>query len=443
MYSDNVQRILNSVGAKPGDRIRVVKGEKVYEGILLPRPEVGDADCLILKLPNGYNIGLECKDAKVERLGEGAKLEQFPLRKVELNPKLPRISLLATGGTIASRVDYLTGGVHMAMTPEEILFAVPEISGIANLSNVVQLFNIASEDIGYREWQRMADAAARELNSGAEGVVITHGTDAMHYSSAALSFMLLNLTKPVVFVGAQRSSDRGSSDAFMNLLCACTVAAKGDFAEVGICMHAETSDSFCYFLRGTKARKMHTSRRDAFRPINDKPIARVYPDGRIEPAGGRFAKRREGQVNASTRFEPKVALVKAYPSSLPEIIDFYVSKGFKGIVIEGTGLGHVPTQTLDPRDSWIPRIKEATKRGVVIAVTSQCIYGRTNSYVYRNLRLLKAAGAIHCEDMLPETAYVKLGWLLANHSVEEARAMMPLNLVGEINPRITEEEFLL
>jgi len=443
MYSDIVQRVLNHIGAKPGDRIRVVKDEKAYEGILLPRPEVGDPDCVILKLANGYNIGIECKNARIERLGEGAKLEQFPLRRIEPNPKLPRISLLTTGGTIASRLDYLTGGVHMAMTPEEILFAVPELSEIANLSNVAQLFNLASEDMGYKEWQQMAEAAVRELNSGADGVIITHGTDAMHYSSAALSFMLLNLTKPVVFVGAQRSSDRGSSDAFMNLLCASVVAAKGDFAEVGICMHAESSDSFCHFMRGTKVRKMHTSRRDAFRPINDKPIARVYPDGRIELAGGRYTRRRNGEVSASTKFEPKVALVKVYPSSLPEIIDFYVSKGFRGIVIEGTGLGHVPTQTPDPKNSWIPKIKEAVKRDVVVAITSQCIYGRTNPYVYRNLRLLKAAGAIHCEDMLPETAYVKLGWLLANHSLEETRTMMPLNLVGEINPRITGEDFLL
>jgi glutamyl-tRNA(Gln) amidotransferase subunit D len=264
----------------------------------------------------------------------------------------------------------------------------------------------------------------------------------MHYSSAALSFMLLNLTKPVAFVGAQRSSDRGSSDAFMNLACGTALAARGNFAEVGICMHAGASDSHCLFLRGTKARKMHTSRRDAFRPINCKPLARVFPEGRIEPGGAPFRKRSQGEVAASVKFEPKVALLKAYPSSLPEIIDFFVSRGFRGIVVEGTGLGHVPTQTPEAKDSWLPKIREAVSRGVVVAVASQCIYGRTNPFVYRNLRMLSAAGAVHCEDMTPETSFVKLGWLLANNSPEEARRMMPLNLCGEISPRIRRDEFL-
>jgi len=443
MYSDAVQKALNSAGAKPGDMVRVSIGGRTYEGILLPRADEGDPDCLVIKMPSGYNVGAVVKGAKIERLGEGAKLEHFPTRKIEPNPSLPGVSFISTGGTIASRLDYVTGGVRAAMTPEEVMFAIPEISDVANITRSVQLSSLLSEDMGPKNWQAMAEATVKELNSGAAGVVILHGTETMHFSSAALSFMLLNLTKPVVFVGAQRSSDRGSSDAFMNILCGTAVAAKGDFAEVGICMHAEESDSFCNFIRGTKVRKMHTSRRDAFRPINDKPIARVYPDGRMELAGGWHRKRVGGEVAASTKFEPKVALLKVYPGSLPDVIDFYVSKGYKGIVIEGTGMGNVPTQTPDPKDSWIPKVKEAAKKGVVVAITSQCIYGRTNPYVYRSMRMLKAAGAVHCEDLLAETAYVKLGWLLANHTPEEARKMMPLNLVGEVKPRITSDEFLI
>ena len=445
MYSDAVQRAIDSAGAKPGDKVRLTKGAKVFEGILLPRPDVGDADCIVLKLPNGYNVGIEFRGAKLERLAEGAKLGQFPFRKVKPNPKLPSISFISTGGTIAARLDYATGGVRSgtAMTPEEMFFAVPELAETANISNVRQLSHMASEDMGYKDWQGMAEAAAHELNSGVEGVVVTHGTDTMHYSTAAVSFMLPGLTKPVVFVGAQRSSDRGSSDAFMNYVCSASVAAKGDFAEVGLCMHAESSDSHCFFMKGTKVRKLHTSRRDAFRPVNCKPIARVFPDGRIEPAGAPYRKRSTGNVVAETKFEPKVALVKAYPGSLPDLIDFYVSRGFKGIVIEGTGLGHVPTQTPDGKNSWIPHVADAAKKGTVVAVASQCIYGRTSSLVYRNLRLLSDAGAVHCEDMLPETAYVKLGWLLGNKSPEEAKRLMPVNLVGEISPRIRNDEFLV
>ncbi|HDD72516.1 MAG TPA: Glu-tRNA(Gln) amidotransferase GatDE subunit D, partial [Candidatus Aenigmarchaeota archaeon] len=230
------------------------------------------------------------------------------------------------------------------------------------------------------------------------------------------------------------------SDAGMNLICSC-YAAISDIAEVGVCMHGEMSDSFCLFIRGTKVRKMHTSRRDAFRPINDLPLAKVWPSGRIEVVNRNHRKRGDGEVELDARFEPRIALLKAYPGSEPEIIDFLVSKGYRGFVIEGTGLGHVPTFA---EKSWIKTIKRHVKDGIPFVVAPQTLYGRINPRVYTNLRILYMdAGAIPGEDMLPETAYVKLGWVLGHtQDMDEVRRLMLTNHAGEITERSLPETFL-
>ncbi|MEM5801936.1 MAG: Glu-tRNA(Gln) amidotransferase subunit GatD [Candidatus Aenigmatarchaeota archaeon] len=445
MYSVEILSLLESKGISIGNRVRIIKKRAVYEGILMPKTEAGDPNTFVLKLDNGYNIGIRYeRGIQIKKLPEKRELEKFPIRVFKLRPELPRVSLLATGGTIASRLDYVTGGVKMAFTPQEILFSVPELADIINLEDVKLLSALASEDLWYKNWQNMAEEAAKAINKGARGVIITHGTDTMHFSSAALSFMLKNLTKPVVFTGAQRSSDRGSSDAAMNLICSAYVAGHTDIAEVGICMHAETSDTFNFFLRGTKARKMHSTRRDAFRPINDLPIAKVWPNGKIEIVNENYKKISQGKVEADTKFEPKITLIKAYPGSMPEIIDFYVDKGFKGIVIEGTGMGHVPTSTEEKERSWIPHIKSAIEKGVAVVITTQTIYGRVHPYVYRNLRILNETGVIWGEDMLPEVAYVKLGWVLGHEkNMEKIREVMKKNLAGEITEQTHPLAFLL
>ncbi len=442
MYSPEIEKLLAKQHIQVGDRIRITKGKEVFEGILMPRPELGDRSVFVIKLDNGYNIGIRYSPSvQVKKLSSHRASFEFPKLRVEKKPSLPSIALIATGGTIGSRVDYLTGGVYMLVKPEELLYEVPEIAEIANL-RIENPMNIASEDMTYVEWQKIAKAVADAFKKGARGVVVTHGTDTMHYSSAALSFMLQNLPGPVVLTGAQRSSDRGSSDAFMNLVCSSILAAKSDIAEVGICMHATSSDNFCHFIRGTKARKMHTSRRDAFRPVNNLPIAKVSPEGSIEYLSP-YAKPSGKELELKTGYEPRVALVKFYPNSDPDIVDYYVSKGYKGLIIEGTGLGHVAVKPSDDRLSWIPHIKHAVDSGLVVGVTSQCLYGRTNSNVYRNLRLLTQAGAIHCEDMLPEVALVKLGFLLGNYKKEEAEAMLSKNLVGEISARSEYDWFMV
>jgi glutamyl-tRNA(Gln) amidotransferase subunit D len=444
MYSEKVQTFLNKKKIKIGDEIRLIKNKKNYEGILMPRIELGDLSCLVIKLSNGYNVGIKFEiGVKIKKLKGHRKLERFPVRKFKQRPDLPKVSLLATGGTIASRIDYLTGGVKMAFKPEEFFFAVPDLANIISFKKIKLLSCLASEDLWYKNWQQIAEEASKEFNKGARGVIITHGTDVMHFSSAALSFMLKDLNGPVVFTGAQRSSDRGSSDTVMNLICSAHIVGYSDFAEVGVCMHAESSDTFCFFSRGTKVRKCHTSRRDAFRPINDLPLAKVWSNGKIETINDNYRKISKGRVKTDTKFEPKIALLKAYPGSDPKVIDYFVKNGVKGIVVEGTGLGHVPTSTPEKKMSWIPHVKNAIESGIPVVVTSQCIWGRVHPYVYKNLRILDSTGVIWGQDMLSEVAYVKLGWVLAHaKDLKKIREMMLTNYAGEISKRSDPETFL-
>ena len=452
MYSKAIEAVLKRKKLRPGERILVEKGGKRYEGLLMPRIELGDRDCIGLQLDNGYNIGgrfwpgirIEKSDGREPK--EVLEEEEYELGKTKksllrlsFDPKKPPVSLIATGGTIASRVDYRTGGVRMQMKPEEFLYNVPELAEIVNLRHISNPFTKASEDMDPHDWPEIAKEAAKGLNSGDHGVIITHGTDTLHFTAAALSFFLRNLSKPVVLVGSQRSSDRGSSDAGMNLICAARVAVS-DIAEVGICMHGSPDDSYCFFLRGTKVRKMHTSRRDAFRPINDLPLAKVWPDGKVDKINPVQKKRSEGKVELDMKFDPNVAILKAYPGSDPGVIDYHVRRGVKGFVIEGTGLGHVPTFA---KKSWISTIKKHSE-SIPFVVAPQTLYGRVNPDVYTNLRILfHEAKAIPGEDMLPETAYVKLGWVLGHtKSMDKIRGMMLTNYAGEITTRSLPETYL-
>lgn len=459
MYSPEIESLLVSKKIKVGDRVRVTTKLGTHDGILLPRIEMGDISSLVLKLDNGYNIGIHFdtsdktdKSMQIKKLEGGAKLGVIPSVSVKSRPGLPDVSFIATGGTIGTHVDYKTGAVFMSRKPEEIIATTPELQDIANIKVVPAPFTAASEDMNHIHWGQLAEIVAKELNKGRRGAIVTHGTDCLHFTSAALSFMLKDLHKPVAVVGAQRSPDRGSFDGIMNLICSGHFAGHSNIGEVAIVMHATTNDDFCFAHRGTKVRKMHASRRDAFRSINELPLAKIWPNGKIEITNNNFRQFDEGKkVSADTAFEPKVAIVKAYPGSDPQIIDWYADEGFRGIVIEATGLGHVPTGEsgtnvgqFDPNMSWIPRIKSAIERGIVVVVTSQTLYGRVHPFVYRNLRLLYNTGTVFGEDMLPETAYVKLGWLLGHEKdFDKVRSMMQTNIAGEITQETNAQSFLV
>ena len=453
MYSRKVQDFLKKNRIKLGDRVSVLKLGRRTEGILMPQTGAGDPETLVLKLDSGYNVGIKFRDAglrksKTREPASVEREEEFELGKIKksllrvrFDPKKPPLSLIATGGTIASRVDYRTGGVYMQMDPKEFLHNVPELAGIVNLRKILNPFNIASEDMDYTHWQEIARLAARQLNSGDRGVIITHGTDFLHYTAAALSFFLRNLYKPVVLVGAQRSSDRGSSDAGMNLICA-SHAATSEIGEVGICMHGSVSDDYCLFTRGTHVRKMDTQRRDAFRPVNEHPLARVWPSGKLELKNKKYKKRKDSEkVVPDVKFEPKVAIVKAYPGADPDVIDYYATRGYAGFVIEAGGLGHVPTQA---NKSWIDTIRKHLRDGITFVTTAQTIYGRLNPNVYTNLRILyKDTGAIPGGDMLTEVAYAKLGWVLGHtKDPDRVREMLLTNYANEVTERTLPGTFL-
>jgi len=425
---------------QPGDILEVKKDKTIYEGILMPS-EFADQNVLLLKLNNGYNIGIKITpDVKVKKIGQET-LGKFPEAKYQKDKKLPNISLITTGGTITSKVDYKTGAVHPLSKPEELLFNVPELNKIANF-HIHSPFSVTSEDLTSKEWTKLAELVVKDLNKkDIAGVIVTHGTDTLHFTSAILSFMIKNLNKPVALVGGQRSSDRGSFDGAMNLVCAAHYCLS-DIAEISVVMHGTSEDNYCLANQGTKVRKMHTSERPTFRPINTLPIAKIFPDGKIETLKD-YKKRTKGQAILVNKFEPRVALVKSYPGASPDIIKHFINNNYKGIIVEATGLGHVPTSTLNKKDSWISAIKEAIKSGLVVCFATQCLYGKLNPNVYSNARTMLDAGVIFLEDMLPETAYVKLGWALANSSsLAEAKKLMTTSLAGEIVDRIEPETFL-
>ncbi len=304
------------------------------------------------------------------------------------------------------------------------------------MNRIERPFTLLSENMQPKNWQEIAKIAADLLNKKENrGVIITHGTDTLHYTAAALSFMLKNLNKPVILTYSQKSTDRGSTDAVLNLTCS-GFAAVSDIAEVMLVGHSGPNDDKCYAIHGTKARKMHTSRRDAFRPINDIALAEIDGDGNIK-TNKEYRKRDESKkVIADTAFEEKIAVIKAYPGADPKILDYYMKEGYRGILIEATGLGHTSIE-------WIPKIKEATAKGILICFAPQTIYGKLDPYVYSNGRDLLNAGVIFLDDILPETAYVKLGWVLGHEKNPiKARALMLTNMANEFNPKISEDSFL-
>jgi len=421
---------LKALNLEPYDRVRIVKGNAVYEGVLMPKTEILGDDFIVIKLDNGYNIGFRLSEVKVELIAK----RQLPVfeafKSLTLKSDLPKISVLGTGGTIASKVEYKTGAVYPSLSAEDLYESIPELRDIAIITTKT-LFNIFSEDMRPEYWELIAKAIAEEIKNGAQGVIVAHGTDTMGYTAAALSFALQDLPVPVVLVGAQRSSDRPSTDAALNMIGAAIVASRAPFAEVVVVMHENISDDNLIVIRGTKVRKCHTSRRDAFKAINDRPIAKVL-GGKDIVVLAKDLRRRSNDpstLKLYPKFDSRVALIKVYPGMPQEAVEWPLHLGYKGVVIEGTGLGHTPSYIF-------PAIKKLTDHGIIVAMTSQCLWGRINMNVYRTGVELLRMGVIPCEDMLPETALVKLMWCLANAKNEdEVKQLMLTNLVGEINPR--------
>ncbi|MEF8887706.1 MAG: Glu-tRNA(Gln) amidotransferase subunit GatD [Haloarculaceae archaeon] len=407
-----------------GDRVRVERGGDSFEGVILPS---STPEHIVVKRDSGYNVGVDREAATVEVLESGVydieTGETEGESAIEFDEDLPTVSLISTGGTIASTVDYRTGAVTAQFDAEDVLRAVPELAGLANYRGRV-VANILSENMTPDVWQELARAVHEETEAGADGVVVMHGTDTMQFTASALSFML-DTPVPVVFTGSQRSADRPSSDNVMNAVCA-VEAATSDCAEVLVCMHADESDERCALHRGTRVRKNHTSRRDAFETVGAKPLGEVDYESRRVSFRREYEKRGEAELALHPDLEGSVDLLKFTPGTDPERLAALSDR--TGVVIEGTGLGHVNT-------AWIDTVEDLVEGGTHVVMTSQCIEGRVCDRVYDTGRDLLDAGVVEGEDMLPGTAMVKLMWVLAN--AESVADAMSESLAGEIQDRST------
>lgn len=426
---------------KSGDTVKVVTKKKTVAGILLPSPK---KEIVLIKLGNGYNVGFPRKEITALTIVSKVSQNTKTLPAVIPQKHLPTIAILHTGGTIASKVDYRTGAVATEFSPEELLALFPELKEIANLRSEL-ISQMWSDDLRFKHFSIIAKTIEEQVKKGVRGIIIGIGTDNLAVASAALSFIIEKSPVPILFVGAQRSSDRGSSDAAMNLICAAEFVTKTDFGGVAICMHGQEDDEYCYILPATKTYKLHSSRRDAFKAINAEPIARVgYKDRKIVFLAKEYPHRNSTLI-LKPKMEEKVGLLKIHINMFPEHFSFF--KGYKGLIIEGTGLGHTPGQAPNPEAAihkkMYPAIKKVIDSGCVVVMTTQCIFGSVNMNVYDKGRDLLGLGIISGKDMLANTALVKLSWLLANYPKEKVKQMVGQNLRGEINERLKyEEEFV-
>ncbi len=402
----------------------------LFKGTVLPRAENDDDKHIVIKIATGYNIGIATNTINsIKEVGFFKANYKIPEQEFPFSGDLPNVKLIGTGGTIASRLDYRTGAVIPAFSPGELYGAVPELADICNL-DTEKVFAVFSENMGPDQYKQLAVAIGKEIEKDIDGIVIGHGTDTLHHTAAALSFMVQNPPVPIILVGSQRSSDRPSSDAALNLMHACYAAGHGDIAEVCVCMFGPTSDEYGFLHRGTRVRKMHSSYRSTFRTIGDIPLATVRR-GEIKVLKKDFNHRRKDRnVEIYPFFEKRVSMIYFYPHMHPDTIDSLVNLGYKGIIIIGTGLGHVNKELY-------PAIERARDEGVAVYMTVQTLWGYVHMFVYETGRELLSMGVIPLENMLPEVAFIKLGWALGQTSdLEEVKKIM----LSPVNDEITLRE---
>jgi len=436
-YKGRAKEVLKSLGGRVWADVVIKTDEGDFEGVILPRSETADGEHIVLKVKTGYNIGLRAdRINEIKESGFKEAIYRIPEKEFPFSENKPGVVLLGTGGTIASRLDYRTGAVIPAFTPGELYGAVPELADICNLGTI-KLFGVFSENMGPEQWKILAEEIGQQIKKGAKGIIIGHGTDTMHHTSSALSFMVQNSPVPIVMVGSQRSSDRPSSDAAFNLRCAAQTAGHSDIAEVMVCMFGPTSDEYNLLHQGTRVRKMHSSYRSTFRTIGDIPIATVTPD-QVTPIKDDYKRRRSDKdVEINAVFEDKVTIVYYYPNMQPDIIEALIDNNYKGIVIAGTGLGHV-------NKPLYQALKKEHDKGVAVYMTVQTLWGYVQMYVYDTGRDMMELGVIPTENMLPETAYTKLGWVLGQtNDPDKVKEKMLTPIAGEITEREPFDGYLI
>ncbi|MBQ5533653.1 MAG: Glu-tRNA(Gln) amidotransferase subunit GatD [Bacteroidales bacterium] len=460
-YKGRALDILKKYDVHVWDKAEVETTRGHFSGKILPRAENTDDLHIVMKVITGYNIGLDITTITGMK-GERDPQPNFkiPEKEFPYTPGLPHVKLLGTGGTIASRLDYRTGAVIPAFSPGELYGAVPELADICNL-DTEKVFAVFSENMSPKEYMALANKIGDEIKAGIDGIVIGHGTDTLAHTATALTYMCQNLPMPVVLVGSQRSSDRPSSDAALNLMHAMTAAGHGDIAEVMVCMFGPTSDEYGFLHRGTRVRKMHSSYRSTFRTIGDTPLATIDRKNGARPIKEVYNHRRKNQerkvevitdlesykasIAANDHntsrivpvFDDRVAILYYYPGMKPDVLESLIDRGYKGIVWDGTGLGHV-------NKGMFEAIQKATDAGIHQYMCVQTIWGYTHMFVYDTGRDLMARGIIPADNMLAESAYIKLGWALGlTHDREEVRKLMLTPINSETTPREPYDGYLI
>ena len=405
-----------------GDSVKIFS-ETTHSGIIMPRYEHSDDQHVVIKLKSGYNIGLELNRINgIEKINSNKKYVENS-EKIERKEGLPKILLLSTGGTIASKIDYRTGAVTPILSAQELNASVPELAKIANIDTEV-LLSEYSENIMPEHWLQIAKKISNYNNSDYQGIIVAHGTDTMHYTSSFLAFALAGFPIPIVLVGSQRSSDRASSDAALNLIGAAKLITEGKTKGVYVVMHRDENDNVISAHIGTRVRKNHTSKRGAFQTIGDNPAFTISEDKIQKNISSDFFKKKEYQP--SINLDTKVALVKYHPGFEPKFIEHIIEMDYRGIIFEGTGLGHVGK-------SMYNVIKKANENGMFLGMTSQCIDGTVRMTVYESGRDLLNLGIIPLENMIPEVALVKAMWAMGNFdSNEDVKEKMLENIASEI-----------
>ena len=420
-YSGKSLSLLKENNAKVGDSIKITS-DLTYTGILMPRYESGDDSHIILKLKSGYNVGININEIQKIEVIPSQEIKSEHVEKQKENLSLPKILLISTGGTIASKVDYRTGAVTPALSASELNEAVPELAKIANIDSEV-LFSEYSENLQPEHWLKIAEKLDSISNSDYTGIIIAHGTDTMHYTSSFLSFALSGFPIPIALVGSQRSSDRPSSDAALNLIAATKFLTESNVKGIFVVMHNNASDETVVCHKGTRVRKNHTSKRGAFETMGDDPAFIITENKIKKNMGDDFFK--NTKYEPKLRLDTKVSLVKYHPGYDPKQVENLTKLGFKAIIFEGTGLGHVGKTMYNV-------IKDAKKQGIFLGMTSQCLDGSVRMTVYDSGRDLLDLGIIPLENMISETALVKAMWSLGNSSnIEEMQALMLKNIASE------------
>jgi len=407
-YKGNSLELLKSKQISIGDSVKIL-ADLTYSGIIMPRYEHNDDKHIVLKLKSGYNIGLDIE--KIETIQKIKSVRKIIEKNEEVKQVdgLSKILLISTGGTIASKIDYRTGAVTPVLTAEELNLSVPELAKIANIDTKV-LFSEYSENIMPEHWLKIAEKINEYSKSDYSGIIIAHGTDTMHYTSAFLSFALAGFPLPIALVGSQRSSDRASSDAALNLIGAVKFLVECKTNGIYVVMHQDENDEAISCHIGTRVRKNHTSKRGAFQTVGDNPAFIVYNNEIHRNMKDDFFRIKE--YKHKIKLNLKVALVKYHPGYDPNMLKIIIDAGYKAIIFEGTGLGHVGK-------NMYPMIKIANERGIFMGMTSQCIDGRVRMTVYESGRDLLNLGIIPLEDMIPEVALVKAMWASGNSENRE------------------------